>query len=499
MGGRTCRDGPSHRKYSSAEERSPMPLSSVDRRRFLTLVALAATSATVMACGGNSSSSPANPAAATPPSSSSAAPPTQAVAQPTSAPTAAAPAQAAPKLVLSTPTAAAAPVSPKSYKEAPSLANLVKAGKLPPIEKRLPENPRVITPLEEIGQYGGTWHHAYQGLSDYLGIGKHLEEPLIKWDAPDPNTIRIVPSFVEKWEQSADGTEFTFHLRKGLKWSDGQEVTTDDAKFMVDDVLLNKDLTPTPPFVLRQKVGDKFELAKIDYPDAYTIHVKYPAPFPLLPIQMAVGGGGMPSGPAFLAPSHYLKQFHAKYADQTKLDQLAKSKGLGSWTDLWGEAGDLTRGPIAFWFLNPDLPVVTAWRVQTPPPADPMVLVRNPYYWAVDPSGQQLPYIDGLENTLYQNNEVLKLWIASGKIDCQIRGLDAGVYTFLKENEKKGDYRTLNWRAASTDVVFFSLNAPDPVLAKLFDTKEFRQAMNLAVNRDEVLQLVWNGLGTARQ
>jgi peptide/nickel transport system substrate-binding protein len=239
-------------------------------------------------------------------------------------------------------------------------------------------------------------------------------------------------------------------------------------------------------------------VASMDWPDQYTIHVKYAQPYPLLPILMAKSGGGNPAEPAFIAPAHYLKQFMPKYGDQTKIDALVKQKGLNSWTDLWGTAGDM-QGPIAFWMLNPDVPVINAWKIQSPPPTDPMVMVRNPYYWMVDTEGNQLPYIDQVNHNLYQNQEVLNLWIASGKIDAQMRGLTAGNYTFYKQNEAKGGYKTLTWRAASTGAYYVNINAPDPVLAKLFDTADFRQALNLAINREEINQLVYNGLGTARQ
>src|SRR5438874_1832972 len=73
------------------------------------------------------------------------------------------------------------------FKEAPMLAELVKAGKLPPVEQRIPSNPRVIKPNESVGQFGGVWHRAYSGLSDYVGPGKLMEAYLIKWDAPNPN------------------------------------------------------------------------------------------------------------------------------------------------------------------------------------------------------------------------------------------------------------------------------------------------------------------------
>lgn len=481
----------------------------VARRRFLKFAAMTAAGAVVTACSGNAPSQSSQPtqaagATAAPASSSGAAPsPTAAKitvseAQSTVAPTAAAATTPAAGAAASASPAANATAAPKSYKEAPELAALVKAGSLPPVEQRLPDNPRVITPLGQVGQYGGTWHRAYSGLSDRWGPTKLMEDHQTRWWAPDPNTIQVVPNFSEKWEQSSDATEFTFHFRKGLKWSDGKEVTTDDSKFWYEDMELNKDLKPTPDGVIYQKTKDGYQVAQASFPDKYTVKIKYADPFPLLPIIMAKSGGGLLAMPSFVAPSHYLKQFHAKYTDQSKLDALAKQKGLTSWTDLWGKAGDW-QGPIAFWLLNPDLPVVTAWKIKTPPPKDPMVMVRNPYYWQVDTEGNQLPYIGQINHALFQNTQVLNLWIASAKIDAQTRHLSAGDWTFYKENEKKGNYKTLRWRAASTNCYYVSLNAPDPVLAKLFDQADFRQALNLAINRDELNQVVWNGLGTARQ
>src|SRR5204862_1128786 len=134
--------------------------------------------------------------------------------------------------------------------------------------------------------------------------------------------------------------------------------------------------------------------------------------------------------------------------------------------------------------------VVNPCNIDKPSPADPVVMVRNPYYWQVDEAGNQLPYIDSIEHAFYDNNEVFKLWIASGKIDMQMRGLDAGTYTFYKENETKAGYRTLNWRSASTNCLYPNINCPDKVLAKLFDTPEFRQALNLAINRKEINEVV---------
>jgi peptide/nickel transport system substrate-binding protein len=471
----------------------------MDRRRFLKLAASAAATAAVTACG-----APPTPAPGAPSPQAGAQPANaKPTAAPTQAPVAPATATPAPALKLDTsaqPTATSVGTKPgpSTYKEAPQLAQLVKDGKLPPVEKRLPDNPRVVNVLEEIGQYGGVWHRAYRGLSDRVGPNKLTEETLIEWDAPDTNTIKLVANLVEKWEQSKDGTEFTFYFRKGIKWSDGVELTTDDTRFWWEDVALDKDISPLPSFMVQQKVGSEYKPAELTIVDRYTARVKFPAPNPLLPITIAKQGGGLRASAPLIAPSHYLKKFHPKYAKKEELDKLATDRKLSSWVDLWGKAGTL-EGPIAFWFLNPELPVINPWKIDKPTPADPCVMVRNPYYWQVDAAGNQLPYIDAIEHAYYDQNEVFKLWIASGKIDMQMRGLDAGAYTFYKENEAKGGYRTLNWRAGSTDAYHPNVNTPDKVLGKLFDTPDFRQALSLAINRKEINDVVWNGLGRPRQ
>ena len=190
--------------------------SPMHRRRFLALAASAAAASAAIACGG---SAPSTPLGGAKPAGSPDQPKPAAGAE--AKPTAAAQAPAA------QPAAGTAPAAGK-YKEAPQLADLVKAGKLPPVEQRLPDTPRVLKPLEEVGQYGGTWHRAYRGLSDRWGPTKLIEEFMIEWDIPDPNTIKLIPNFLEKWEQNKDATEFTFYIRKGLKWSDGTAVSAEE-------------------------------------------------------------------------------------------------------------------------------------------------------------------------------------------------------------------------------------------------------------------------------
>ena len=254
-------------------------MTSLNRRQFLRLTAAAAAAGVVTACGGE---------APVPAPTTASGGSTPAAGNPTTAPkpTAAAanaPVPTAPPLNVSqvqatpAPTTAAA-TTPAQYKEALQVAELVKAGKLPPAAMRMPEKPMVLKPIESTGVYGGVWHRAYKGLSDRVGPTKLLEESAVRWDAPDPNTIKVIPNFVEKWDQNADASEYTFYIRKGLKWSDGTEVTTDDTKFWFDDVIMNKDIVPTPAYFARQRINGEYKNATLTVVDKTTFKMKYAAP-----------------------------------------------------------------------------------------------------------------------------------------------------------------------------------------------------------------------------
>src|SRR5262249_33914579 len=237
------------------------------------------------------------------------------------------------------------------------------------------------------------------GLADYLGVGKLMEARLIAWDAPDPNTLKVVPSALEKWDQSADATEFTFYLRKGLKWSDGNEITTDDVKFWWEEWMGNTDVNPVVPLpgLTQMKINGEFKPATLTIVDKLTWKVKFPASNPLLPIGMAKNNGNNGHSnvvwPGYLIPTAGAKQYLPKFANGGKdaLDKMAQDRKLTSWVDLWGKGGDTT-GPIGSYLLNPDQPTMTAWKMTVVLPADPVRMERNPYFFMVDDQGNQLPY-----------------------------------------------------------------------------------------------------------
>ena len=131
---------------------------------------------------------------------------------------------------------------PKTFKEAPMLAELVKAGKLPPVEQRLPEptDLMVVKPLKEIGKYGGRWRRGFTGPADNENGNRIVSTDKILMF--DYTGNKVTPSLVKDWRQSDDGKVTAIFLRKGLKWSDGQPFTADDFLFWYEDIYQKKDL-----------------------------------------------------------------------------------------------------------------------------------------------------------------------------------------------------------------------------------------------------------------
>ena len=202
---------------------------------------------------------------------------------------------------------------PKSFKEAPQLAELVKAGKLPPVEERIGQDPLVVRPLREIGKYGGTWRRGFTGPFDTSnGHRVAQNDKLLYWDYTG---TKLVPNIARAWDVSRDGKVTTILLRRGMKWSDGQPFTADDFVFWFEDCYENKDLIPTPLSVMMIN-GKPIALKKID---ASTVQFVSPEPYYALPTVLAsVWGIGHHArfgrfALGGFAPAHYMKQFHPKH------------------------------------------------------------------------------------------------------------------------------------------------------------------------------------------
>lgn len=378
-----------------------------------------------------------------------------------------------------------------AFQEAPMLKEMVDAGSLPPVDERLPVHPTVVNAIE-VGHYGGIWHRAYNGPGDRWGPTKLMEERVLKWTADAKGEAVLTPGFIEKYSVNDTSTEFTFTLLEGLKWSDGEPVTTEDVAFWYKDVFLNTDIVPNiDPTFAPGGVPMQVEIK-----DERTFTVKFAQPYVYFLQILAKDSTGEPSldRPSFLFPKHYLSQFNNHYASDDALAAAAKKFNVAKWTDLWGSKGAATA-----WWANPDLPVITAWKIETPAPAETVTMVRNPYYYAVDQDGNQLPYIDRIEHRLFQDPETLNLMVAQGQIDKQARFMGLDNYTFYKENEARGGYHIVPGRDSNVWSIVPNQTVKDEVLQKLFQSEDFRHALSVAVDREAIIELTQSGLANPIQ
>jgi peptide/nickel transport system substrate-binding protein len=389
-------------------------------------------------------------------------------------------------LALAQPGPAAAQGS--KYLESPALVDQVKAGKLPPVEQRLPEQPLVVPVVEKIGQYGGIWRRAFLGPADANNYVRVVYDGLFRFS---PNGADIEPKLALGAKSSPDFKIWTIQLRKGSRWSDGAPFTADDIVFWYKDVLLNKDLTPSLPTWIRNTDGTAANVEKLD--DA-TVRFTYDRPATLFLSEVANQDGPDQSYAMFL-PAHYLKQFHPAYTPIADLDKMAQAVSFKSWTQLFAAKATPTS--------NPERPTMAAWMPVTRVSDPVFILRRNPYYIGVDTAGNQLPYIDEVRFTYFADQQALNLAAIAGDFDMQERHIQMTNYPVLKEQEAKtGKYRVLIWPTfggSDAVVAFNTTYTADAVLGKLLATKDFRIALSYAINRDEIKESVFLGLGEARQ
>jgi peptide/nickel transport system substrate-binding protein len=381
---------------------------------------------------------------------------------------------------------------PKSFKEAPQLAALVKAGKLPPVAERIGQDPLVLKPVHSVGKYGGTWRRGFTGPADFWNGYRCCSGPdtLLFWDYTGD---KPVPNIAKGWELQDGGRTLILHLRRGMKWSDGHPFTADDFLFWYEDMYGNKELVPLPSSLMMID-GKPGELSKVD---AYTVMFKFPEPYYMLPDVLAgstsLGGQAHQGlyGMGGYAPAHYLKPFHPKYVSKDELDRVVKESKFDNWVRLFLFKND--------WALNPELPVLSPWKTVTPINTPTWTLERNPYSIWVDTAGNQLPYIDRVVLTLAENLEVLNLRAIAGEYDLQERHVDLGKVPVILENQQRGGYKlSLDPGDYGGDMIIkFNLSyEADAELAKWFNTADFRRALALAIDREQINETFWLGTGT---
>ncbi|MAF46899.1 MAG: ABC transporter substrate-binding protein [Rhodospirillales bacterium] len=374
---------------------------------------------------------------------------------------------------------AAAQVQPSNLIETPSLRKAVAAGKLPPVHQRLPQEPDVAVfdgKKLKNGRHGGS-------LTLLMGRKKDIRQMVVYGYARlvgyDTN-FNLVPDILRKVEEK-EGRIFTFHLRKGHRWSDGQPFTTEDFRYYFEESATNK-AVKNMSLPVDMLVDGKLPIFEVI--DKYTVRYTWHKPNPFFLPRLA---GARPM--YIYQPAHYMKNFNAKYTDMAKLKALVKKRKQRNWVALHYVLGQQYKNN------NPKLPSLQPWILKTKPPSKKFRFARNPYFHRVDANGRQLPYIDEVKLNI-TSSKLIPIKSGSGETDLQSRGLNFNNYTVLKQSEKQFDYMTRLWRTAkgSRWALFPNLNVNNPVQRRLFRDARFRRALSMGIDRHEINQVIYYGL-----
>jgi ABC-type dipeptide/oligopeptide/nickel transport system permease component/ABC-type transport system substrate-binding protein len=385
--------------------------------------------------------------------------------------------------------------------EAPVLEDLVRKGLLPPVEDRVGSEPMVIRGIDGIGTYGGTWMRVAITRGDINTTMKYITTSgnLLRWS---PQGYPLQPNLARDWSSNEDATEWTFYLRKGARWSDGHPFTSEDFRFAYE-VLYPFLVTPDGSDEETRELSwlrHRGKVGRLEISGPHVLKVIFEDPHPLFAEQLA-----RPSfGDLYYVPAHYFRDLVPDFG------QPLESR------PILVEALEHSGYPDARAFIralmgqdNPELPQMTAWIYTQHQNNPPISFVRNPYYWAVDEAGKQLPYIDEVLFKIQQEQQIATT-VANGGVTLQHRHIRFSDYTLLMNSRDRNSvaYDILHWypgeRSAWT--LFPNLNrVPNPTdphsekkVAVLAD-KRFRQALSLAIDRDRIINSVYSGIGTASQ
>lgn len=365
-----------------------------------------------------------------------------------------------------------------ALQETPFFKGAVRKDKLPKVADRIPAEPAVV---DSSGKLGGELRILMSGPKDTRMMVVYGYARLV---GVTPS-LTFAPDILKAIDVQ-DGRVFTLHLRQGMKWSDGQPFTTEDFRYWFEDVANNPKLAPSGLPIDLTPGGEKPQFEVLD---ETTVRYSWSRPNPLFVPDIAG------PDPLFIYyPAHYLRQFHAKYADKAKLDELVKKARVRNWASLHIKMSAMYKND------NPALPSLEPWILKTKPPAERFIFERNPYYYRIDKAGNQLPYIDRVIMSL-ADSRIIPAKTASGETDLQARYLSFDDYTFLRQSEDRNHYSVRLWRTGpgSQFALYPNLNVDDAVWRALMRDLRFRRALSLAVNRHEINQVIYFGLAIEGQ
>jgi len=371
--------------------------------------------------------------------------------------------------------------APRTFGEAPMLAELVRAGTLPPVNERVPDPPFVIQVFDEIGTYGGTANRGFIGPTDvYCNAGRISGEGLIRWNN---DGSEMFPYVAQSLEPNSDGTVWTAKLRKGMKWSDGAPFTADDFVYVGEEVQGDDSIRPGKAIWYKGSGDTPAVVTKID---DLTVEFTYPLPYWHLAKRLTIKCIDQNIS---YTPAHYMKQFMPAYNPDAEAN--AKAEDYETWQQYFNNRMDYR------W--NPEKPSHKPWNIKNPA-SDPVIMMeRNPFYLGVDNEGNQLPYIDFWRLDIVTDKKVLSLKAIQGELDFQGRHIQINDFPVLKENEDKGGYIMKMVPTYGGADAFMSVNvsAGGP-MGDLLNTLSFRLALAASVDREFIKETLNLGFGTIR-
>ncbi len=366
---------------------------------------------------------------------------------------------------------------------------------LPPLAERLPSEPLVLVPYASVGEYGGTLNALSNateaGTSDFLSV-RHVN--LVRY-ADDLQTI--VPNVAKAWEWNDDFTQLTFFLREGHKWSDGAPFTSADVKFWYDNLALDPKVIEIP----KDYVLVAGERMTVETPDATTVVFNLPSPKPGLLAHFAT------SFAQGFQPMHFLGQYHpdinpdadalaAECGYESGLAVLSAYFGNSDWTDT---PSPMLRDPDGVSCLPAGTHPTLESHIYVSDTTEGRKLVANPYFFMVDTTGQQLPYISRQDELYANDNEVRILKLVNGEADYKAQSLTLGAAPILLDGMESGDYTVQLKPTIAMPVFSFNVTAEDEGKRAVFGNVKFREAMSVAIDRDQLNEVAFFGQGEVKQ
>lgn len=420
------------------------------------------------------------------------------------------------------------------YSQSPLLDEAVNSGLLPPVEERLPEEPKLAHEIldeyldYECGNYGGTLRLLSNQPNSNPDAYIAMNEALLSMSSI--NSEEILPNVVANYEVSDDMTVYTFTLRKGLKWSDGVEVTMEDFRFCIEDYIFNETLTPVVAAYMRDGGSTSGSPFEFDIVDELTFKISFNSAYGGFPVHLSAAS--WKGYTEFLKPAHYLKPFHIDYADEchgsldayydfiqpfAEIIGYEDARADNTWTYVFHQIDMLNNecnNPSAALttitfsgLIESDFPHLYPW-IMSSSTNGVITWVRNPYYFKVDSDGQQLPYIDYVTSSFTQSDDVLQLEFVAGKADFVREHASIDNISLYRENEVAGGFTTyvadyhMNPLAYYINLTY-GLNTDGSVAddeyariwQEVVQDARFRKAVAICIDAQEIMDSVYHGMG----